>query len=394
MGYIRFPRMGFEVFVEKSFPLFKLDVAFYGVIMALSMVFGAIVAYREAKRTGQKVDDYIDYTIFGILAGIIGARLYYVAFDWDNFKNNLGQIFNLRSGGMAIYGAVIGAAIAAVIFCKVKKIKFWKFVDTAVFGLLTGQIIGRWGNFFNRECYGSFEYTLFSKKIQMPHSIFTMQIPYEDAAVQSEELTVYVNGERYIECQPTFLYESVLNLILIFILMIFRDKKKFYGENFCRYLMGYGIIRFFIEGFRTDQLQLKGVAVSQVLSAVLFAVGLITIIVMRIRLKGKESQIDPIPAKKSRKAKASEEQNDDEEEAAVEENVENDDLDTVVNDVDEEEADIEMEDITEEDAGIGMKDNTEEESDIEMEDITEEDSDIEAEEPACENSEDETVTEE
>lgn len=309
MGPIQFPNLGFEIEVGKSFMLFgKFEIAYYGITMALSMIFGAIVAYREAKRTGQKVDDYVDYTIFGILGGVVGARLYYVAFKWDTYKDNLLEIFNLRGGGLAIYGAVIGAALVAVIFCKIKKMNFWKFADTAVLGLITGQIIGRWGNFFNREAFGSFT-----------DSLFAMRIPLADASTgvlnpnALEAITVTVNGAQYVQVHPTFLYESVLNLLLIILLIIFRDKKKFYGETFCRYLIGYGVIRFIIEGFRTDQLRIGEIAVSQVLSAVLAAAAIVFVIVTRIRLKGKPAQIDPIPP---RKKKAGETQEADGAEAA------------------------------------------------------------------------------
>lgn len=279
MDSIRFPKLGFEVFVNKGFSVFGLEIAIYGITMALGMIFGAIVAYNEAKRTGQKVDDYVDYTIFGIIFGIIGARLYYVAFEWDQYKNDLVQILNLRAGGLAIYGAVIGSVLCAIIFCKIKKMSFWKFADTAVFGLLTGQIIGRWGNFFNREAYGCYT-----------DNIFAMQIPVKDAAVVNDAITVTVNGAQYVQVHPTFLYESVLNLLLIVLLIIFRNKKKFRGETFCRYLVGYGIIRFFLEGLRVDQLQIKGVAVSQVLSAVLAIAALVFIIVKYLTLKGKKSE--------------------------------------------------------------------------------------------------------
>ncbi len=296
MGPIQFPNLGFEIEVGKSFMLFgKFEIAYYGITMALSMIFGAIVAYREAKRTGQKVDDYVDYTIFGILGGVVGARLYYVAFKWDTYKDNLLEIFNLRGGGLAIYGAVIGAALVAVIFCKIKKMNFWKFADTAVLGLITGQIIGRWGNFFNREAFGSFT-----------DSLFAMRIPLADASTgvlnpnALEAITVTVNGAQYVQVHPTFLYESVLNLLLIILLIIFRDKKKFYGETFCRYLIGYGVIRFIIEGFRTDQLRIGEIAVSQVLSAVLAAAAIVFVIVTRVRLKGKPAQIDPIPPRKKK----------------------------------------------------------------------------------------------
>lgn len=331
VGPIRFPHLGFEVLVNKSFTVFGFEIAYYGVIMALSMVCGALMAYHEAKRTGQKVDDYIDYTLFGIVGGIICARLYYVIFEWDYYSKNLTQIFNLRGGGLAIYGGIIGAVIAAIIFCKVKKMKFFKFVDTAVLGLITGQIIGRWGNFFNREAFGSYT-----------DGLFAMQIPMTDIGTNvdvTDAMKVMIDGVQYVQVQPTFLYESVLNLVLLILLLIFRDKKKFYGETFCRYLMGYGVIRFIIEGFRTDQLKIGNVAVSQILSAVLFVAALVVVIVMRVRLKGKPSQLDPIPVKKSKKSAVDLDDEAEEEEEAMEE---------VSSDIEDDADGIEPSDIAEE----------------------------------------------
>lgn len=310
MGAIRFPNLGFEISVGKEFSVFGFSIAYYGITMALSMISGALIAYAEARRTGQKVENYIDYTIFGILGGILGARIYYVAFSWDQYKDNLLEIFNLRGGGIAIYGGVIGAVIVAIIFCKIKKMKFWQFADTAVLGLILGQIIGRWGNFFNREAFGSFT-----------NGLFAMQIPVSDVSLYPipESLMVVINGEAFVQVQPTFLYESVLNLVVLALLIIFRDKKKFYGETFLRYLMGYGVVRFIVEGFRTDQLQLFGVAVSQVLSVVLFVAALALTIVMRVRLHGKPAAIDPIPAKVKKGAVAETEDTADANEAAQEE---------------------------------------------------------------------------
>lgn len=313
MGPIRFPNLGFEISVGKEFKVFGFAIAFYGITMALAMISGALIAYAEAKRTRQKVDDYIDYTLFGILGGVIGARIYYVAFSWDQYKNNLLEIFNLRGGGIAIYGGVIGAVIVAIVFCKIKKMKFWKFADTAVLGLLLGQIIGRWGNFFNREAYGSFEYTFINAKYSFANvgifKLFAMQIPVKDATVVTDTIIKTVDGIRYVEVVPTFLLEGTLNLILLALLIIFRDKKKFYGETFLRYLMGYGIIRFFVEGFRMDQLQFKGIAVSQVLGGVLFLGCLVFMIVKRIMLKGKPSQIDALPSKETKDEEVTSEEN-------------------------------------------------------------------------------------
>ena len=219
----------------------------------------------------------------------------------------------------------------AVIFCKVKKMKFFKFTDTAVLGLITGQIIGRWGNFFNREAFGSYT-----------DSLFAMQIPVADIGTNvdvTDAMKVMINGVEYVQVQPTFLYESVLNLVLLILLLIFRDKKKFYGETFCRYLMGYGVIRFIVEGFRTDQLKIGSVAVSQILSAVLFVAALAIVIVMRMRLKGKPSQLDPIPVKKS-KISAVDLDDEAEEEEAMEE---------VSSDIDDDMEETSAQDSTEED---------------------------------------------
>lgn len=299
-GIIRFPNLGFEVTVGREFSLFGFKIAYYGVTIAIAMVCGALIAYHEAKRTGQKVDDYIDYTIFGIVGGIVCARIYYVIFQWDQYKDDLLQIFNLRAGGLAIYGGIIGALIAAVIVCRVKKMKLTRFLDTAVLGLILGQIIGRWGNFFNREAFGTYT-----------NNLFAMQIPVGEVSVANEitdAMLVTVNGATFVQVHPTFLYESMGNLLILILLLIFRDKKKFYGETFCRYLIGYGFLRFWIEGLRTDQLQLgNGIPVSRLLSAVLCVGTLIFVIIMRIRLHGKPSLVVPVPKKAGKGAKAPEE---------------------------------------------------------------------------------------
>ena len=291
MGKIRFPHLGLEFSVGNSFSIFGFEIAFYGIIIALGMIAGAFVAYRDAKKSGQNVDDYVDYTLFGIIGSIIGARLYYVAFEWDYYKENLSQIINLRAGGLAIYGAIIGAVLVLIVYCRIKKKNILQMLDTIVLGLIVGQIIGRWGNFFNREAYGGFT-----------DSLFAMQIPIKDATVVNSDMIVMVNGVGHVQVQPTFLYESFFNLILFVILMVFRGKKKFYGENLCRYLLGYGIIRFFIEGMRTDQLLIKNVPVSQALSFVL-AVGSLGVMITMHVLKRKEKwlEIPPVTTKAEEK---------------------------------------------------------------------------------------------
>ncbi len=287
MGPIRFPNLGWEFNLPTGFYIGSFEIRFYGLIIAIGLLSGALLAYHEAKRTGQKVDDYIDYTFFAVIGALLCARIYYVAFEWDYYSQHPKEIIDIRGGGIAIYGAVIGGAIALLIFSKVKKLKFFKMADTIIPGLLIGQIIGRWGNFFNREAFGGFT-----------DNLLAMQLPLKDVAADTvnSSMMVMVDGVQYVQVHPTFLYESVLNLIVLALILVFRDKKKFYGETLCRYFIGYGIVRFFVEGLRTDQLQFSnGLAVSQILSIVLVVIGLGITIFMHIKLRGKESILDQIP---------------------------------------------------------------------------------------------------
>ena len=277
---IRFPHLGLTLNPGKSFTVFGIGIAYYGVIIALAMLMGALVAYREAKKTGQKVDDYVDFTLYTLIAAIIGARIYYVVFEWDYYSAHPLEIFNLRGGGLAIYGGVLASVLTLFIFTKVKKLKFWLMADTAVQGLIIGQIIGRWGNFFNREAFGGYT-----------DGLFAMQLPVSEAKGITQELIehlVTIDGVSYVQVHPTFLYEGVWNLLLFIGICIYKRHKKFDGEIFAIYLMGYGIGRFFIEGLRTDQLVIKelgGIAASQVLSIVLILLGAAFVIYNRVSLK-------------------------------------------------------------------------------------------------------------
>ena len=277
---IRFPHLGLTLNPGKSFTVFGIEIAYYGVIIALGMLAGALVAYREAKKTGQKVDDYIDFTLYTLIAAIIGARIYYVIFEWDYYSAHPLEIFNLRAGGLAIYGGVLASVITLFIFTKVKKLKFWLMADTAVQGLIIGQIIGRWGNFFNREAFGGYT-----------DSLFAMQLPVAEAKGITQELIehlVTVDGVSYVQVHPTFLYEGTWNLLLFIGICLYKRHKKFDGEVFAIYLMGYGVGRFIIEGLRTDQLVIKalgGIAASQVLSIILIVLAAAFVIYNRVQLK-------------------------------------------------------------------------------------------------------------
>lgn len=264
--------------VGESLKIFGVPIAYYGIVIAIGMMLGILMATYEAKRTGQNPDDYIDLAIVAIIVSVIGARVYYVIFLWDYYKNHLSSIFNLRQGGLAIYGGVIAAIITTYIFSRVKKLSFPKLVDTAVLGLLLGQIIGRWGNFFNREAFGGYT-----------DGLLAMQIPV-DAVRSSSDITtelaehlVTIDGISYIQVHPTFLYESLWNLAVLVVLLFIRKHKKFEGEIFLLYLIGYGVGRFWIERLRTDQLLIPNttVAVSQVLAAVLVVVATIIFVIAR-----------------------------------------------------------------------------------------------------------------
>lgn len=266
---INFPNLGIYLEnVGKNISVFGFEIAYYGMIIGLAVVAGILMASHIAKKTGQNPDTYYDLAIYAVIFSVIGARLYYVIFSWEYYKDDLLSIINLREGGLAIYGAVIAAVITVAVFCKVKKLSFGLLADTAVPGLVLGQIIGRWGNFFNREAFG--EYT---------NSLFAMQLPLD--AVRSSDVTdmmrrniEVIDGISYIQVHPTFLYESLWNVGVLLILLWWRKYKKFDGELLLMYLFGYGIGRFWIEGLRTDQLLIPGtgIAVSQVLAIVL-AVG-------------------------------------------------------------------------------------------------------------------------
>ena len=260
---IRFPHLGIEIAsLGKGITIGGFTIAFYGMIIAFGMVMGYLMTAFQAKRTGQEPDLYLDLALWDIVFAVIGARIYYVIFTWDYYKDNLLQIFNTRGGGLAIYGGVIAGVITTIIFGKVRKQNFFQLLDTACIGLITGQIIGRWGNFCNREAFGGYT-----------NGLFAMQL--KQSVVAASNLThsvlkhaVEIDGTRYIQVHPTFLYESLWNIGVLIILLLFTKHRKYNGQIFLIYLLGYGLGRAWIEGLRTDQLIFfgTGVAVSQVLS--------------------------------------------------------------------------------------------------------------------------------
>ncbi len=277
---IAFPNIGLYLEnVPKSFSVFGFQIALYGVMIGLGVLSGVLMAAHVAKREKKDPDIVWDFILYALIFSIIGARIYYVIFEWDMYKNNLLEILNLRHGGLAIYGAVIAAFITLYVYCRIKKISFLQLGDICMPGLVLGQVIGRWGNFLNREVFG--EYT---------DSLLAMRLPIE--AVRSRDISANVaahilDGTNYIQVHPTFLYEGLWNLALMGLMLLYRKHKKFDGEICLLYLGGYGLGRFWIEGIRTDQLYLAGttIPVSQLLALIFVVVSAAADFIIRYRLK-------------------------------------------------------------------------------------------------------------
>ena len=266
---IQFPNLGINLdYVGKSIRIFGFEITFFGLLIAAGMLLGLGFIVLEARRCGEKEDDYLEMMILSLVTGVIGARALYVCFSWNLYKGNVNQIFNLRGGGLAFYGGLFGGMLGAAIYCAIRKKAFMQMADTACMGLVIAQIIGRWGDFFNRESFG--EYT---------NSIFAMQLPL--SAVRSSEVTSAmrenletIGGTSYIQVHPTFFYESAWCLLLFLLMLVWKRKKCFQGQVFLRYLAGYGLGRFVIEYLRTDKLLIPGtsIGISQLISAALFLI--------------------------------------------------------------------------------------------------------------------------
>ena len=272
---IAFPNLGIYLNnVPKSFNLFGLEIALYGIFVATGMLAGILLASKMCPANGIKSDLMWDFWIYAIVLGVIGARIYYVIFRWDQYKDNPLQVFNLRAGGLAIYGGLIVGFTTLFIFCHVKKIRSLDFADCVVPGIALGQLIGRWGNFTNREVFG--EYT---------DNLLAMRLPVEAVRASdiSESIAAHMSdGINYIQVHPTFLYESLWNLALMIFLIWWTRRKMFSGQVMTFYFLGYGIGRFWIEAIRTDVLFLWNthIAVSQVVCIAIIILAIVLNIVL------------------------------------------------------------------------------------------------------------------
>ena len=276
---IAFPHLGIYLRdVPKTIMIGSFGIAIYGIVVATGMLLGLAFAAHIGKKTGQDPDTYWDMSIWLIIFSIVGARIYYVIFMWDMYKDNLLQIFNLRGGGLAIYGGIIAGVTTVYVYCRRKKQNLPLMLDTCAYGLLLGQIIGRWGNFFNREVFGEYTDSLLAMRI--PVSMVRQSDISETIAAHMAE------GTNYIQVHPTFLYEGLWNLMLLVLLLVYLKHKKFDGEIILLYFAGYGIGRAWIEFIRTDQLYVPGthVPVSMALGITLTVVSMTLIIAKRRRI--------------------------------------------------------------------------------------------------------------
>lgn len=286
---VNFPHLGIELHnLPMGIEIFGLKIAFYGAIIAFAMVMGYLVAESQAKRFEQSVEKLLDFAIIAIVASVIGARIYYVIFHWETFADHPMQVFNLRTGGLAIYGGVIVAFASVIIFCKVKKLNLGAFADVCIPGLITGQAIGRWGNFFNKEAFGKYTDGPFAMQVEkavvdaeyrMTEEMLHLRYPEQPKAVENileqVEKAVTIDGTTFIQAHPTFLYESLWNFAILAFMILYAKKKRFDGEIIMWYMVLYGIGRFWIEGLRTDQLFLwnTGIPVSQLVSVLMILIG-------------------------------------------------------------------------------------------------------------------------
>ena len=272
---IQFPGLGLEFNIERvAFSLFGKDIYWYGIIIGFGVLLALVYGLYEAKRVGFDTNALLDLVIYGIIFAVVGARLYYVIFNFDSY-DSFWDIFKIWEGGIAIYGGLIGAITAGYIYCRKKKQSFFLALDVVSVPFLIGQAIGRWGNFVNREAFGA-ETTL----------------PWR--------MTIYNEVGKLVSVHPTFLYESLWNVVGIILLVLYRKHKKFTGELFALYMTWYGLGRFWIEGLRTDSLMLGPIRISQLVALITAIAGICIIVkkhvAMRRRITAENAEMVVKPA--------------------------------------------------------------------------------------------------
>lgn len=255
-----------------AFQLGSLSVKWYGVIMAAAIMLATTMAISEGKKRQIISDDFIDLLLWAVPLGYVGARIYYVIFEWGYYSQHPDQIIAIWQGGIAIYGGLLAGLAVLLVFCYRRMLPPFLMLDIIAPGVMAAQILGRWGNFMNQEAHGGVTSLAFLQSLHLPKFIIDQ---------------MYINGHYY---QPTFLYESVLNLLGLILILSLRHRKGLFkqGEVFLFYVIWYAVVRFFVEGLRTDSLYIGGfIRVSQALSLVLFFAGIGILIYRRVKVKPK-----------------------------------------------------------------------------------------------------------
>ena len=299
---IAFPNLGLELDPSQGFSIGPLDIRFYGLVIALGLLLAVFYAMRRCKQFGLKQDDLLDGVLWIAPFAILCARLYYCAFSWESYADNPISILYIWEGGIAIYGSVIGAVIGILVFCKIKKVSVGAVLDLVLLGFLIGQLFGRWGNFFNREAFGSYSDGLLAMQIPvgnlpginqlMPEiksfvAALQQGIPYETTLSTdvAELIRASVEGGyvNYIRVHPTFLYESLWNLAGFIGLHFLSKKRRYDGQIALGYAAWYGLGRLWIEGLRMDSLYWGPFRVSQLLAGVTCVAAITLLVVLHFR---------------------------------------------------------------------------------------------------------------
>jgi len=268
---VAFPKLGIEFsFSNVAFTIFGFEIKWYGVVIAFGMLWAMLYCFKRMKEFGIDSDRAIDAVLAGLIAAIVGARSYYIIFDSDK---TFADFFKIREGGLAIYGGLIGALLVGGIVAKIRKVKVLPFFDIASLGFLIGQGIGRWGNFFNKECFGS-----------------ATTLPWGMASASVQE-TLGNGSQTVILAHPCFFYEFIWCFIGLLLLHFYSKHRKFDGEVFLMYTAFYGIGRLFIEGLRTDSLYLGRLRVSQLLAGLCVVTAISIILFVRGQIKRNEGAV-------------------------------------------------------------------------------------------------------
>lgn len=295
---ISFPNIGLYLKnVPDGITVFGIEIKLYGIVIAFGFLLAYWIATREAKRTGQDSELYLDYLLCMIIPAIVCARIYYILFNWNyyfepgaGFWKTVLRLINIREGGLAIYGGIIGGAIVCLLFARRRKVSVLTMTDTILLGVPLAQAIGRLGNFFNREAFGTYTDSLLAMAIPLEYyekkgTLFAFQL---EGVITPEMMSNVVDG--CIRVHPTFLYEAIWNIALFLLLLLWRKRKRFSGEILALYLGGYGLGRFWIEGLRTDPLLIgnTNLRISQLLAAVL-VVASVVFYLLRLRQYNRQS---------------------------------------------------------------------------------------------------------